>query len=131
MREFAVKIHKVEASWSDQRKIQYIRHTVREFEIHKALRHRRIAQLLDTFEIDTNTFATVMELCDGGDLDQVNNFINCTSFFFSTVLLRYYKSLVRMAKLFHSSTCIPAAFAHVWPPAREGGQTDNGSGSGR
>lgn len=70
MCEVAVKVHKVEAGWTNQRKMDYIRHTVREYEIHKALRHHRIAQLVDTFEIDCNTFATVMELCDGGDLDQ-------------------------------------------------------------
>ena len=60
----------VEASWPDSRKADYIRHTIREFDIHKQLRHRRIAQFLDVFEIDANTFATVMELCEGGDLDQ-------------------------------------------------------------
>lgn len=29
----------------------------------------RIVQLLDIFEIDNNTFATVLELVGGGDLD--------------------------------------------------------------
>ena len=30
---------------------------------------QRIVSLLDIFEIDNNTFATVLELCEGGDLD--------------------------------------------------------------
>ena len=42
---------------------------VREYNIHKQLRHPRIVALLDIFEIDNNTFATVLELCGGGDLD--------------------------------------------------------------
>lgn len=36
----------------------------------KGLSHARIVALLDIFEIDTNTFATVLELCKGGDLDK-------------------------------------------------------------
>jgi serine/threonine protein kinase len=46
-----------------------VKHAVREYNIHKALAHTRIVALLDIFEIDTNTFATVLELCKGGDLD--------------------------------------------------------------
>ncbi len=42
---------------------------VREYEIHKKLQHPRVVQLLDLFEIDDNSFGTVQELCDGGDLD--------------------------------------------------------------
>lgn len=32
-------------------------------------RQRRIVNCLDIFEIDNNTFATVLDLCEGGDLD--------------------------------------------------------------
>jgi serine/threonine protein kinase len=34
-----------------------------------APRHPNIVNLLDIFEVDANTFATVLELCPGGDLD--------------------------------------------------------------
>jgi serine/threonine protein kinase len=40
-----------------------------EYNIHKALRHPHITALADIFEIDNNTFATILELCDGDDLD--------------------------------------------------------------
>ena len=42
---------------------------MREYEIHKKLQHPRVVHLLDLFEIDDNSFGTVQELCDGGDLD--------------------------------------------------------------
>lgn len=42
---------------------------VREYHIHRALHHPRVVALLDIFEVDNNTFATVLELCAGGDLD--------------------------------------------------------------
>ena len=45
------------------------REQVREYEIHKKLQHPRVVQLLDLFEIDDNSFGTVQELCNGGDLD--------------------------------------------------------------
>lgn len=32
-------------------------------------RHARVVALLDIFELDSCTFATVLELCEGGDLD--------------------------------------------------------------
>ena len=35
-----------------------------------ACRHPRVVGLLDIFELDSCTFATVLELCEGNDLDQ-------------------------------------------------------------
>lgn len=68
-REVACKIHQLNSSWSELKKASYVKHSVREYHIHKKLHHPRIVQLLDIFEIDNNTFATVLELCQGGDLD--------------------------------------------------------------
>jgi tousled-like kinase len=42
---------------------------LREYNIHKTLEHPRIVQLYDVFEIDPNSFCTVLEYCDGHDLD--------------------------------------------------------------
>ncbi len=42
---------------------------VREYGIHRALRHASVVALTDLFEIDAAAFATVLELCPGGDLD--------------------------------------------------------------
>ena len=42
---------------------------MREYGIHRTLRHASIVALTDLFEIDAAAFATVLELCSGGDLD--------------------------------------------------------------
>jgi tousled-like kinase len=69
LREVACKIHQLSAQWSEAKKASYVKHSVREYHIHRGLHHPRIVSLLDIFEIDNNTFATVLELCTGGDLD--------------------------------------------------------------
>ncbi len=45
------------------------RHALREKDIHKTLIHKRIVQLFDVFTIDNHSFCTVLEYCDGNDLD--------------------------------------------------------------
>ena len=67
--EVAVKVHKLNSSWSEAKKSNYVKHATREFNIHKSLQHPRIVAFLDIFELDANSFATVLELCSGGDLD--------------------------------------------------------------
>ena len=64
-----MKIHQLNSAWHESKKASYVRHAVREYNIHKSLRHARVVGLLDIFEIDVNTFATVLELCRGRDLD--------------------------------------------------------------
>lgn len=49
--------------------ILLFRHALREYNIHKALDHPRVVKLYDVFEIDANSFCTVLEYCDGHDLD--------------------------------------------------------------
>lgn len=46
-----------------------MRHAVREYTIHRALQHPNIVELVDVFEIDMNSFATVLQFCNGDDLD--------------------------------------------------------------
>lgn len=67
--DVAVKVHQLDANWSEERKSSYVRHAVREYHIHKAMEHPNICELRDIFEVDANTFATVLEHCPGGDLD--------------------------------------------------------------
>jgi tousled-like kinase len=67
-REVACKIHSFDDSWSDQVKDDYIKHALRENEIHKELNHRRVVKHFDTVEIDHNSFCTILELCSGPDL---------------------------------------------------------------
>jgi tousled-like kinase len=69
LREVAVKIHQLDSRWPDAKKENYTKHVSREYEIHRSVRHPRIVSLYDVFEIDTNSFATVLEACEGTDLD--------------------------------------------------------------
>lgn len=65
----ACKIHQLNKDWKDDKKANYIKHALREYNIHKNLTHARIVTLFDVFEIDANSFCTVLEYCDGHDLD--------------------------------------------------------------
>lgn len=68
-RYVACKIHQLNKDWKDEKKANYIKHALREYNIHKQLDHPRIVRLFDVFEIDSNSFCTVLEYCDGHDLD--------------------------------------------------------------
>jgi tousled-like kinase len=70
-REVAVKIHQLNPQWHDAKKQNYIRHATREYAIHKSLQHPRVVRLFDVFEIDLNAFATVIEYCEGTDLEHL------------------------------------------------------------
>jgi tousled-like kinase len=64
----ACKIHHFDNNWSEQLKANYIKHAMRENEIHKDLNHRRVVKQFSTVEIDNNSFCTVLEMCSGPDL---------------------------------------------------------------
>ncbi|GAB6030544.1 hypothetical protein CHUAL_007409 [Chamberlinius hualienensis] len=68
-RYVACKIHQLNKDWKDDKKANYIKHALREYNIHKSLDHPRVVKLYDVFEIDANSFCTVLEYCDGHDLD--------------------------------------------------------------
>eukprot|EP01038_Epipyxis_sp_PR26KG_P005996 gene5996-8255_t len=70
LKEVAVKIHQLNPTWNEDRKQSYIKHVTREYTIHRDMRHPRVVQLFDVFEIDINSFATVLEYCKGIDLDE-------------------------------------------------------------
>jgi hypothetical protein len=61
----ACKLHSLNMQWSEEKKQSYIRHAIREYNIHKTLVHPHIVRLWDIFEIDHNTFCTVLEYCSG------------------------------------------------------------------
>lgn len=69
LREVAVKIHQIDSRWSEAKRENYTKHVSREYQIHRDVRHPRIVSLFDVFEIDSNSFATVLECCTGTDLD--------------------------------------------------------------
>ena len=64
-RYVACKLHGLNTQWSEEKKQSYIRHAIREYNIHKTLVHNHIVRLWDIFEIDHNTFCTVLEYCSG------------------------------------------------------------------
>lgn len=68
-RYVACKVHQLNKDWKDDKKANYIKHAIREYNIQKKLNHPRIVRLYDVFEIDANSFCTVLEYCDGHDLD--------------------------------------------------------------
>ncbi|KAK6165722.1 hypothetical protein SNE40_022590 [Patella caerulea] len=68
-RYVACKIHQLNKEWKEDKKANYIKHALREYNIHKSLNHPRIVRLYDVFEIDNNSFCTVLEYCEGNDLD--------------------------------------------------------------
>jgi tousled-like kinase len=65
----AVKIHELKKEMSDDAKESYIKHVLREYQIHKQLKHRNIVQLFDAFALSEHAFCHVLELCEGVDLD--------------------------------------------------------------
>ena len=65
----AVKIHQLNPHWNEAKKSNYTKHATREYEIHKTMTHPNVVKLIDVFEIDHDSFATVLELCEGDDLD--------------------------------------------------------------
>eukprot|EP01134_Creolimax_fragrantissima_P004906 CFRG4906T1 len=69
MRYVACKMHVLNSQWSEDKKSNYTKHACREYNIHKSLHHQHIVSLLDVFEIDYNSFCTVLEYCEGADLD--------------------------------------------------------------
>ncbi|CAK8674596.1 unnamed protein product [Clavelina lepadiformis] len=68
-RYVAVKIHHLNPEWNEQKKLDYARHAHREAEIHRRVNHPRIVSLYDRFDVNINTFCTVLEFCGGNDLD--------------------------------------------------------------
>lgn len=66
----ACKLHRVEGTWSEEKQAKYVEHATREYRLHKRLAHPGVVALKDVFEIDCESFCTVLELCEGGDLDE-------------------------------------------------------------
>ena len=64
----ACKLNQLNQNWKEEIKDSYIKHTIRENQIHKNINHHRIVKLFDTIEIDDNSFCTILEYCSGPDL---------------------------------------------------------------
>lgn len=79
----ACKLHRLNEQWSEEKKQTYVRHAIREYDIHKSLIHRHIVRLWDIFEIDHNTFCTVLEYCSG-----IATFLAALQLFWTTLNFR-------------------------------------------
>ena len=56
LRYVACKIHQLNPSWPHEKKENYIKHALREIEIHKSLHHRNIIEVYDIFDIDATSY---------------------------------------------------------------------------
>ncbi|KAJ3452919.1 tousled-like kinase isoform g [Anaeramoeba flamelloides] len=65
----ACKFHQLNLNWNSEQSRNYLKHSLREYEIQKSLNHKRIVRLFDVFEVDEQSFCTIMEYCPRGDLD--------------------------------------------------------------
>ncbi|CAH3189946.1 unnamed protein product, partial [Porites lobata] len=73
-RYVACKIHQLSNDWKEDRKANYIKHALREYNIHKTLDHPFAVKFyfglsLHIFQHGSSLFCTVLEYCDGNDLD--------------------------------------------------------------
>lgn len=68
-RQVACKIHQLNPHWPEKKKENYTKHACREYNIHRSLNHAQVVRLYDVFEIDHDSFCTVLEYCGAGDLD--------------------------------------------------------------
>lgn len=69
----ACKIYTIKNNWSKEICENYLKHTIREIEIHKKINCDQIVKQLNVFNIDNNSFCTVLEYCNCGDLNTYMN----------------------------------------------------------
>ena len=62
VRRVALKIHSLDVHWTEEKKENYTKHACREYNIHRSLDHPNVVRLYDVFEIDSNSFCTVLEV---------------------------------------------------------------------
>lgn len=68
LKDVAVKLHQLNPNWSESTKANYIRHALRENEVHDVLAHPNIVSQIDTIELDSSSFVTILDYCNGPDL---------------------------------------------------------------
>jgi tousled-like kinase len=68
MKFVACKIHQLNPHWSLTSRSNYIRHALRENQVHRFLKHLNIVEHYDSVEIDSNSFCTILEYCNGPNL---------------------------------------------------------------
>lgn len=74
-----MKIHQLNSSWNEFLKESYIKHSIRENQIHEIIDHPNIVKHYDTIGIDKDCLGTVLELCTGPDLSTYLKLHKCLS----------------------------------------------------
>ncbi len=69
MRYVVCKVHHLNHNWPIHVKENFIKHTNRENDVFKLLNHPNIVKYFETINMDDYSFCTVLEYCDGKDLD--------------------------------------------------------------
>ncbi len=64
----ACKIFTINSNWSNEIIENYLKHTLREIELHKKINCPQIIKQLNSFNIDNQSYCTVLEYCNGKDL---------------------------------------------------------------
>lgn len=70
LRYTALKIHQLNPTWPEEKKSNYIKHALRETQIHQSLDHARIVKVYDVFNIDNDSCALLL-LIDASDYSVV------------------------------------------------------------
>lgn len=55
MKYVALKIHHVNPDWREEKKANYVKHAIREKDIHRSLDHPRIIKLYEVHTLNTDT----------------------------------------------------------------------------
>lgn len=71
MDKIAIKIHYINPSWTEELKATYLKHSIRESEIHRRLNHPNIVKLYDTIHLEGDSFCNIIEYCEGSDLSSL------------------------------------------------------------
>ncbi|KAK6591203.1 hypothetical protein RS030_101630 [Cryptosporidium xiaoi] len=65
----AAKIHELTPDMTEHERIVCVERVSNEIKLHRDLKHPNIVNMLHCFEVDNDRLVTIMELCDGPDLD--------------------------------------------------------------
>jgi tousled-like kinase len=68
MKYVACKIHQLNSHWSLTSRSNYIKHALRENQVHRFLKHLNIVEHYDSVEINSTAFCTILEYCNGPSL---------------------------------------------------------------
>ena len=69
MEYVVIKMQYLEKNWSSEAREAFIKYAIRENKVFRNIEHEHIVKYLDTIEINDYSTCTVLEYCEGEDLD--------------------------------------------------------------